>query len=110
RTELNAADRRAAQVTGRVEELRAVAADPQAFAERVRFAVRDAQRLAVAQPGGPAPHHARVLDSLVERLQNAPKRLTGVHPDYWGYLQELEAIKTAAGDVVTRIREERARG
>ncbi|TYB43541.1 molecular chaperone DnaJ [Actinomadura chibensis] len=108
RTELNAADRRAGQVTGRVEELKAVAADPERPVEGVRFAVRDAQRLAMAQPGGAAPQHARVLDSLVERLENAPKRLTGAHPDYWAYLQELESIKTAAGDVVTRIRSERA--
>ena len=62
----------------------------------------------MAQPGGAPPHHARALDGLVERLENAPKRLTGVHPDYWGYLQELESIKTAAGDVVARIRSERA--
>ncbi|WP_412516962.1 molecular chaperone DnaJ [Actinomadura madurae] len=108
RTELNAADRRAGQVTGRVEELKAVAEDPSRPAEGVRFAVRDAQRLAMAQPGGPAPQHVRVLDSLVERLENAPNRLTGAHPDYWAYLQELESIKTAAGDVVTRIRAERA--
>ncbi|RSN71169.1 molecular chaperone DnaJ [Actinomadura sp. WAC 06369] len=108
RTELNAADRRAGQVTGRVESLAEVAADPGAPVEGVRFAVRDAQRLAVAQPGGAAPHHARVLDGLVERLERAPERLTGTHPDYWAYLRELESIKTAAGDVVTRIREERA--
>ncbi|RKS74807.1 hypothetical protein BZB76_3329 [Actinomadura pelletieri DSM 43383] len=108
RTELNAADRRAGQVTGRVEELRAVAADPEGPAERVRFAVRDAQRLAMAQPGGAAPQHARALDALVARLEEAPKRLTGAHPDYWAYLRELESIKTAAGDVVTRIRAERA--
>ena len=108
RTELNAADRRAGQVTGRVERLKAVAADPQAPVESVRFAVRDAQRLAMAQPGGAAPQHARVLDSLVRRLEDAPKGLTGAHPDYWAYLQELESIKTDAGDVVTRIRAERA--
>lgn len=108
RTELNAADRRAGQVTGRVEELKAVAADPAKPVEAVRFAVRDAQRLAMAQPGGPAPQHVRVLDSLVERLENAPKRLTGAHPDYWAYLRELESIRTAAGDVVDRIRAERA--
>ncbi|MFV2171825.1 molecular chaperone DnaJ [Actinomadura sp. LOL_016] len=108
RTELNAADRRAGQVTGRVERLAEVAADPGRPVEGVRFAVRDAQRLAVAQPGGAAPHHARVLDGLVERLERAPERLTGTHPDYWAYLRELESIKTAAGDVVTRIRSERA--
>ncbi|MEW2352841.1 molecular chaperone DnaJ [Spirillospora sp. NPDC029432] len=108
RTELNGAERRAAQVTGRVAELDAVKADPEKPAEAVRFAVRDAQKLATAQPGGAAPHHARALDALVERLETAPRRLTGAHPDYWSYLQELESIKTAAGDVVTRIRDERA--
>ncbi|MGI5203065.1 molecular chaperone DnaJ [Spirillospora sp. CA-108201] len=108
RTELNAADRRAGQVTGRVEELRAVAEDPARPVEGVRFAVRDAQRLAMAQPGGAPPQHARVLDSLVERLERAPRRLTGAHPDYWAYLQELDSIRTAAGDVVARIRSERA--
>ncbi|QKG26316.1 molecular chaperone DnaJ [Actinomadura verrucosospora] len=110
RTELNAADRRAGQVTGRVSELEAVAADPGRPVESARFAVRDAQRLAMAQPGGAPPHHARALDALVERLEQAPKRLSGAHPDYWAYLQELESIKTAAGDVVTRIRSERAGG
>ncbi|TDD82418.1 molecular chaperone DnaJ [Actinomadura darangshiensis] len=108
RTELNAADRRAGQVTGRVDELKAVAQDPAKPAEGVQFAVRDAQRLAMAQPGGPPAQHVRVLDSLVGRLENAPNRLTGAHPDYWAYLQELESIKTAAGDVVARIRAERA--
>ncbi|MGK5554363.1 molecular chaperone DnaJ [Actinomadura kijaniata] len=108
RTELNAADRRASRVTGRVTELRAVREDPDGPAEAARFAIRDAQRLAVIQPGGAAPHHARALDALVERLDRAPRRLTGPHPDYWAYLQELEAIRTAAGDVVTRIRSERA--
>ncbi|WP_433326022.1 molecular chaperone DnaJ [Spirillospora sp. CA-294931] len=110
RTELNAADRRAGQVTGRVAELDATKADPRKPVESVRFAVRDAQRLATAQPGGAAPQHARVLDGLVERLEKAPERLSGTHPDYWAYLQELESIKTAAGDVVARIRSERAAG
>ncbi|GAA4066914.1 molecular chaperone DnaJ [Actinomadura miaoliensis] len=110
RTELNAADRRAGQVTGRVTQLEEAAADPGKPADAVRFAVRDAQRLAVAAPGGPAPHHARALDALVERLEKAPGLLTGAHPDYWGYLRELDSIKTAAGDVVTRIRAERAAG
>ncbi|WP_018654985.1 hypothetical protein [Actinomadura flavalba] len=108
RTELNAADRRAGQVTGRVAELAEVKADPEAAVEPVRFAVRDAQRLATAQPGGAAPHHARDLDALVERIERAPRILVGPNPDYWRYLLELAAIRTEAGDVVTRIRAERA--
>ncbi|MBW8483481.1 molecular chaperone DnaJ [Actinomadura parmotrematis] len=108
RTELNGAERRAAQVTGRVAELAEVAADPEGAARTARFAVRDAQRLAMAQPGGAAPQHVRVLDGLVARLERAPRTLTGAHPDYWSYLRELDAVKTEAGDVVTRIRAERA--
>jgi hypothetical protein len=108
RTELNAAERRAGQVTGRVADLDAAAADPEKPAESARFAVRDAQKLAMAQPGGAPPHHARALDDLVTRLERAPRSLVGPHPDYWSYLRELESIKTAAGDVVTRIRSERA--
>lgn len=108
RTELSAADRRAGQVTGRIADLDAAAADPGKPAEAARFVVRDAQKMAITQPGGPRPEHARALDALVDRLAAARRRLTGAHPDYWAYLQELEAIKTAAGDVVTRIRSERA--
>jgi hypothetical protein len=110
RTELTAADRRAGQVTGRLAELDAAAADPAGPAEVARFAVRDAQRLATVQPGGPAPEHVRALDGLVARLETAGGRLTGPHPDYWAYLTELEAIKTTARDVVERIRSRRAGG
>jgi hypothetical protein len=108
RTELTAADRRAGKVTGRLADLDAAVADPAKPAEVARFAVRDAQRLATVQPGGPAPEHVRVLDALVARLEAVSGRLTGPHPDYWAYLTELEAIKTTAQDVVARIRSERA--
>jgi hypothetical protein len=108
RTELTAADRRAGKVTGRLADLDAAVADPAKPAEVARFAVRDAQRLATVQPGGPAPEHVRVLDALVARLEAVGGRLTGPHPDYWAYLTELEAIKTTAQDVVARIRSERA--
>jgi hypothetical protein len=110
RTELTAADRRAAAVTGRLADLDAAAADPAKAAQKARFAVRDAQKMALTDPGGPAPEHVRTLDALVARLEDAPARLTGAHPDYWAYLRELEAIKTAAEDVITRIRADRAQG
>ncbi|PKK13854.1 molecular chaperone DnaJ [Thermomonospora sp. CIF 1] len=108
RTELNAADRRAGQVTGRLADLEATAADPAAPAEAVRFTVRDAQRLVVTAGSAISPRHARDLDALVRRLEAAPSKLRGPHPDYWSYLQELESIKTAARDVVERVRAERA--
>ncbi|MBC6461280.1 molecular chaperone DnaJ [Actinomadura sp. HBU206391] len=110
RTELTSADRRAGAVTGRLSELDAAAADPAKVAQQARFAVRDAQKMAVTSPGGPAPEHVRTLDALVARLEAGPARLTGPHPDYWAYLRELDAIKTAAQDVITQIRNARAHG
>ncbi|MBA9006853.1 molecular chaperone DnaJ [Thermomonospora cellulosilytica] len=109
RTELTAADRRARQVTDRLADLNATAADPGAPAEAARFVVRDAQRLVVGASREISPRHARTLDTLAERLEAAPDRLTGPHPDYWSYLQELESIKTAARDVVDQVRSELAR-
>ncbi|MEO3783220.1 molecular chaperone DnaJ [Actinocorallia sp. B10E7] len=109
RTELKDAERRARAVTDRVGELEEAEHDPGRPLEQARFAVRDAQRLAVAAPGGPEPRHARALDVLAERLELAPGLLQGPHPDYWGYLRELRAISTRARDVVEIIREERSR-
>jgi chromosome segregation ATPase len=110
RTELSAADRRAGQVTGRLADLDAAAADPAKPADAARFVVRDAQKLVVTAGPDISPRHAKTLDALVERLEQAGRRLTGAHPDYWAYLQELEAIKTGARDVVARVREERSAG
>ncbi|GAA2721884.1 molecular chaperone DnaJ [Actinocorallia aurantiaca] len=108
RAELKDAERRARAVTGRVEELEEAERDPGRPLEQARFAIRDAQRLAVAEPGGPAPRHAQALDALVERLERAPGLLQGPHPDYWGYLRELRAISARARDVVEIIRDERS--
>ncbi|MDX6744702.1 molecular chaperone DnaJ [Actinocorallia sp. A-T 12471] len=108
RAELKDAERRAARVDDRVRDLREVKADPSGPLERARFTVRDAQRLAVSAPGGPAPAHARVLDGLVARLERAPGLLQGAHPDYWAYLSELRAIEERARDVVEVIRQELA--
>ncbi|GAA2098999.1 molecular chaperone DnaJ [Actinomadura alba] len=110
RTELTSADRRAGAVTGRLADLDATAADPAKAAEKARFAVRDAQKMAVTSPGGPAPEHVRTLDALVARLETGPTLLAGPHPDYWGYLRELDAIKIAAQDVIAQIRDARAHG
>lgn len=108
RTELKDAERRAKAVTSRVTDLADAERDPGKPLEQARFVVRDAQRLAVAQPGGPAPRHAHVLDGLVERLGRADALLSGAHPDYWAYLTELRAISTRAHDVVELIRSEHA--
>ncbi|GAB2861062.1 hypothetical protein GCM10022221_71010 [Actinocorallia aurea] len=108
RTELKDAERRAARVEERITDLRGVEADPAGPLERARFTVRDAQRLAVAMPGGPAPAHARALDGLVVRLDRAPDLLQGAHPDYWAYLSELRSVEERARDEVALIRAEMA--
>lgn len=110
RTELTAADRRARTVLDRLAELDEAATDPAKPAEATRFVVRDAQKLVVTAGSAISPGHARTLDALVARLESAPGLLTGTHPDYWAYLQELRSIGTAARDVIERVRAERATG
>ncbi|MEW9530158.1 molecular chaperone DnaJ [Microbispora sp. NPDC049125] len=110
RAELADADRRATGVTARLADLDAVAADPKAAADKTRFAVREAQKLAMASPRGPRPEHVRLLDGLVARVEAAPSILKGPHPDYYAYLRELGAIRVAAEDAVKRIRDDWAHG
>ncbi|TXJ85503.1 hypothetical protein E2C11_06475, partial [Streptomyces lavendulae] len=88
--------------------LNAVQKDPQAEIERTRFAIRDAQRLAMSGRATPDPRHARPLDEAVARLERAVAGLEGGrHPDYWHFLTETDAVRQAAAQVVVRIREER---
>ncbi|AEW93837.1 MULTISPECIES: hypothetical protein [Streptomycetaceae] len=93
----------------RLRRLDEVSRDPQGEIERTRFALRDAQRLAMQGRATPDPRHAGPLDDGVARLQRAVDGLTGRHPDYWAFLTELAAIRETAEDVVAAIREERAR-
>ncbi|MGW0463881.1 hypothetical protein ACWDX6_01200 [Streptomyces sp. NPDC003027] len=95
----------------RLRRLDAVAKDPRQEIERARFAVRDAQRLAMAGRHTPDPRHARPLDDAVARLDRAVAALdSGRHPDYWHFLTELEAVRATAARVVELIREDRGGG
>ncbi|WP_282698180.1 hypothetical protein [Streptomyces sp. CC208A] len=94
----------------RLRRLDAVAKDPRAETDRARFAVRDAQRLAMEGRQQPDPRHARPLDRAVERIDRAVAGLEGRHPDYWSFLSELEAVRAEAARVVAAIREERGAG
>jgi chromosome segregation ATPase len=110
RTLLNTADGAVATVNERLHSLNEAQRAPQAEIERTRFALRDAQRLAMAGRSAPEPRHAGPLDAAVERLDRAEQGLTGRHPDYWHFLTELAAVRETAAQVVQAIREERGAG
>ncbi|MEU1848720.1 hypothetical protein ABZ499_05370 [Streptomyces sp. NPDC019990] len=107
---LNTTDEAISAAGDRLHRLNAVQKDPQQEIERTRFAIRDAQRLAMAGRNTPDPRHARPLDDAVSRLDRAIASLEGRHPDYWHFLTETEAIRQAVARVVGRIREERGAG
>ncbi|AKN69319.1 membrane protein [Streptomyces sp. PBH53] len=107
---LNATDDAVSAAGERLSRLNAVQKDPQAEIERTRFAIRDAQRLAMTGRTTPDPRHARPLDDAVARLERAVGTLEGRHPDYWHFLSETEAVRRAVARVVAQIREERGTG
>jgi hypothetical protein len=108
---LNATDEAVSAAGDRLKRLNAVQKDPQAEIERTRFAIRDAQRLAMTGRTTPDPRHARPLDDCVARLERAVTGLeAGPHPDYWHFLTEAEAVRQTVARVVAQIREERGAG
>ncbi|WP_445400775.1 hypothetical protein ACSMX9_06705 [Streptomyces sp. LE64] len=107
---LNATDEAISAAGNRLRMLNAVAENPEDEIERTRFAIRDAQRLAMAGRHTPDPRHARPLDTAVERLERAIGTLQGRHPDYWHFLTETEAVRQQVSAVVSLIRGERGTG
>ncbi|MFF4979772.1 hypothetical protein ACFY3O_06840 [Streptomyces sp. NPDC001046] len=107
---LNTTDEAVSAAGDRLRRLNAVQKDPQQEVDRTRFAIRDAQRLAMAGRNTPDPRHARPLDDAVARLERAVAGLEGRHPDYWHFLMETEAVRQSVAGVVSRIREERGAG
>ncbi|WP_309058926.1 hypothetical protein [Streptomyces sp.] len=104
---LNTTDEAVSAAGDRLRRLNAVQKDPEQEVERTRFAIRDAQRLAMAGRNTPDPRHARPLDDAVARLERAVAGLEGRHPDYWHFLTETEAVRATVSRVVALIREER---
>ncbi|MGW1622693.1 hypothetical protein [Streptomyces sp. NPDC002172] len=107
---LNSTDEAVSAAGDRLGRLNAVQKDPQAEIERTRFAIRDAQRLAMAGRSSPDPRHARPLDDAVARLDRAVGTLEGRHPDYWHFLTETEAVRQSVARTVAQIREDRGTG
>lgn len=89
-------------VTDRVELLRAVKSNPQEKERAVRFTLRDAQQLAVNR--GLVAEWGSVLDAQLARIERASAALSGTHPDYWSYLQDLNTISGFISGVVDRMR------
>jgi len=104
---LNTTDESVSAAQDRLQRLNAVQKDPQQEIDRTRFAIRDAQRLAMTGRTTPDPRHARPLDESVARLERAIASLEGRHPDYWHFLTETEAVRESVAHVVSQIREER---
>lgn len=107
---LNSADEAIKAAGDRLQRLNEVSFDQTKEVERTRFAIRDAQRLAMAGRSTPDPRHAGPLDDAVARVDRAVDGLTGRHPDYWHLLTELDAVKETVQRVVEQIREQRAAG
>lgn len=70
---------------------------------QVRFKLRDAQRLVMADRTEPPQPWAGQLDALVTQLEASAGTVEGVHPNYWAYRAELAAIAEAVADLVRRF-------
>ncbi|WP_371872385.1 hypothetical protein [Streptomyces caniferus] len=104
---LDGTDEAVSAAGDRLQRLDAVSFDRQKEVERTRFAIRDAQRLAMSGRSTPDPRHAGPLDDAVARLDRAVAGLEGRHPDWWHFLTETEAVRQTAARVVQEIRETR---
>ena len=95
-------------VPERRRALDALSADPAAAIAHARFAVRDAQRLALSGPG-PEPGWVTRLDALVARLEATAHSVAEPgRRDWWAFERDLRVVETAAADVVEDIRAARA--
>lgn len=102
RDHLDTADAAVNAVGERLRTLRSAKADPAAVAARTRFALRDAQHLAVQKQQ--VHRWGTVLDAQHARIERAIADLERVHPDYWQYLQTLADIDRVIADAVDRMR------
>ncbi|NKW46124.1 hypothetical protein GS979_06805 [Rhodococcus hoagii] len=102
RDHLRDADDAVDAVTDRLRSLRKVRENPGQVADKVRFRLRDAQQLAMQREL--VAEWGSVLDAQVDRIDRACAALEGVHPDYWTYMSDLEAIDRFIIGVVDRMR------
>ncbi|MEU0934483.1 hypothetical protein [Embleya sp. NPDC005971] len=108
RATLKDADEAMASVNDRLAALEEVARDPEAELERTRFALRDAQRLALGGRANAEERYARRLDALVFRLEAIAAEPENPRPNWWHFLSETRAIRAEVAATVQVIREDRA--
>jgi hypothetical protein len=91
-------------VADRLSALNGVKGDPAPAWNEARRVLRDAQRYAVDRPGTP-PQVIAQLDALAARLDAARQRLErAARPDHGAYLDELDAVRAGATQIVARLR------
>ena len=76
--------------------------DPGAVERTTRFAIRDAQLLAVDRHL--VPRWGSVIDAAAGRVDRAVAGLTGRHPDYLAYVRELDSVGQFVADVVAKMK------
>jgi chromosome segregation ATPase len=104
RVGLTRADEQVRLVTRRLARLDELHADPRAPVEPVRFALDDARLLLRSTTSPANPEHVAQLEAQATRLKAVPALIEGDHPDYFGYLAELDAIKAEIAAVVVHVR------
>jgi chromosome segregation ATPase len=102
REHLSDAEAQINAVVGRLARLRSARDDPSSADRAVRFALRDAQLLAVDR--GLVAEWGSVLDAQLARIERANHALDNGRPDYWSYLQEIDSITEFIAGVVDRMR------
>ena len=99
---LTTAETEHAALTDRLNVLRQTKADPRAASEKVRFRIRDAQRLVVGKDL--VREWGSVLDAQIDRVERAENELVGPHPDYWAFLKTLNDVDDYVKTVIDRVR------
>lgn len=108
RTHAASADQRISEVSDRLRLLREMKSDPRGAEGKVRFGIRDAQRLVVDR--GLTGEWGSVLDAQSARVDRAMDTVDKPHPDYWAIHRELQAVREFVADVVERVRAQAREG
>jgi hypothetical protein len=104
RQHLGRADDLVDAVADRLDLLRRLRADPAEKENRVRFELRDAQRLAVS--AGVVQAWGSVLDAQVARIDRIVDQIKVPRPDLWAYSQALDEVSKFIDTTVNKIRKD----